>query len=142
MSVSSAAEQDDIAGPPLRLDAVVSRLRTARAEWRQSQARHAEYGEHGFPSRHAIGRTIDSLSAALFPLRLGPGELTLENEDAFVRATLEAALPPLVAQVRMELAYREAPLVEGEDRQLAAERIIRALANALPEIRRLADGPR
>lgn len=136
----SLAELDDTASaPPLGLDAVIGRLRGAREDWRQSQARHAEYGAHGFPSRHAIGRIIDSLSAALFPLRLGPGELTQDNEDSFVRASLESALPLLVAQVRMELAYREAPLVEGEDRQLAAERIIRALANALPEIRRLLD---
>jgi len=136
----SLVELDDTeSAPPLGLDAVIGRLRTAREEWRHSQARHAEYGTHGFPSRHAIGRIIDSLSAALFPLRLGPGELTQDNEDSFVRTSLESALPLLVAQVRMELGYREALLVEGEDRQIAAQRIIRALANALPEIRRLLD---
>jgi serine O-acetyltransferase len=126
-------------GPPLRLDAVIADLRVAREEWRRSQARHAEYGAHGFPSRDAIARILDSLSAALFPMRLGNAELTTETEDAFVRASLETALPALVAQVRMELAYREAPLVEGEDRELAAQRIIRALANALPMIRRVLD---
>jgi len=140
MPLSQSAVIEEIEpSPPIGLDTVIGRLRTARAEWRQSQARHAEYGEHGFPSRHAIARIIDSLSAALFPLRLGPAELTLDSEDAFVRASLETALPLLVAQVRMELAYREAPLVEGEERELAAERIIRSLANALPEIRRLLD---
>lgn len=140
MSSPSPAERDETdPGPPLGFDAVIGRLRVAREDWRQSQARHAEYGEHGFPSRHAIAHIVDSLSAALFPLRLGPAELTQESEDAFVRASLESALPLLVAQVRMELAYREAPLVEGEERQLAAKRIIRGLANALPEIRRVLD---
>jgi serine O-acetyltransferase len=125
------------ASPPL--DAVIAGLRSAREDWRQAQARHAEYGAHGFPSRHAIGRIIDALSAALFPMRLGPAELTIGNEDAFVRAALETALPLLTGQVRMELAYSKAPLIAGEDRDVAAERIIRALANALPDIRRLLD---
>jgi serine O-acetyltransferase len=143
MSLSRAASIEELAlpapsaSPPL--DAVVSGLRGAREDWRQSQARHAEYGAHGFPSRHAIGRIIDSLSAALFPMRLGPADLTIASEDSFVRAALESALPLLVTQVRMELGYRKAPLIVGEERDVAAERIIRALANALPDIRRLLD---
>src|SRR6218665_3966696 len=46
------------------LETVAAGLRSAREDWRLSQARHAEYGELGFPSRHAIVRIIDMLSAA------------------------------------------------------------------------------
>jgi len=121
------------------IDDAVCGLRTARAEWRSSQARHAEYGAHGFPSRHAVRSVIDLLSATLFPMRLGPSELTLESEDAFVRNSLETALPLLQAQVRMELAYTEAARVEDSDIPLAARNIIRAFAASLPRIRRLLD---
>lgn len=105
----------DDPGPvaPIELDSVIDRLRMVREDWRQSQARHAEYGEHGFPSRHAIARIVDLLSAVLFPLRLGPAELTSDSEDAFVRASLESALPLLATQIRMELAYSDA---RGEER--------------------------
>jgi serine O-acetyltransferase len=43
--------------------------------------------------------------AALFPLRLDPPKLNLDNEDAFVAATLESALSQLGAQVRLDLIY-------------------------------------
>lgn len=139
MPLSSALIDDSEPGTFIGLDAVLDGLRTTRAAWRNAQARHAEFGALGFPARHAIGRIVDSLSAALFPMRLGPPELTADNEDAFVRASLETALPLLTQQVRMELSYSEAPLVGGEDRETAAHRIVRSLANALPEIRRLLD---
>ncbi len=117
---------------------MADRLRAAREEWRTSRARHAEYGEPGFPSRHAITRIIDSLSAALFPVRLGPAELTSGNEDAFVLASLESALPLLALQVRMELAYSSPELTE-EARDQAAQSVIATLADRLPAIRRLLD---
>lgn len=132
-------EDDNASLSAIGLEAVTERLRAARERWRVGQARHAEYGEHGFPSRHAIGHIVDSLSAVLFPIRLGPAELTIESEDAFVETALLSALPLLVAQVRMELGYREAPLVAGEDTDTAARRIINTLANRLPDIRRLLD---
>ncbi|MET0179635.1 MAG: serine O-acetyltransferase EpsC [Novosphingobium sp.] len=121
------------------VDDAVARLRAARDEWRQSQARHAEYGAHGFPSRQALARVIDSLGAALFPLRLGPSELTPDNEDAFVRLSLETVLPLLGAQVRMELAYSGAASVDAGDLEARSSRIVAALAQRLPEIRRLLD---
>ena len=140
LSSSSARREDDTSSiGAIGLEAVTERLRAAREQWRLGQARHAEYGEHGFPSRHAIGHIIDSLSAVLFPLRLGPAELTVDSEDAFVQAALQSALPLLVAQVRMELGYRDAPLVASEDTDTAAQRIIATLANRLPDIRRLLD---
>lgn len=121
------------------LEAVAAGLRAVREEWRQGQARHVEYGEHGFPSRHALTRVVDLLSAVLFPIRLGPPELTPDNEDAFIVASLETALPLLTAQVRMELAYSGAVALAGSNLESASASIISQLAERLPAIRRLLD---
>ncbi|MBV1686994.1 serine acetyltransferase [Novosphingobium sp. G106] len=134
----TALGEDNEPEQPGALPAIVASLRAARENWRQSQARHAEYGEHGFPSRHAIAHIVDSLSAVLFPIRLGPAELTQDNEDAFVLASLENALPLLTAQVRMELAYARADLTE-DDREITARVIISRLAAHLPQLRRILD---
>ena len=120
--------------------ALAADLRTAREDWRRSQARHVEYGDHGFPSRHALGRVVDQLGATLFPIRLGPPELTPESEDAFVVTSLATALPLLTAQVRMELAYRGgAQAAAGVDLDSTAGRIIARFAARLPDIRRMLD---
>ena len=116
------------------LVAITDALRHVREAWRAGQDTHTEYGAHGFPARATIARAIDTLSAALFPMRLGPPELTIENEDAFVRASLATVLPQLVEQVRMELHY--ARLAEGA---LRAQDIVAGLAQALPAIRSLLD---
>lgn len=142
MTAFSLAPSDEAyTAPPSScdLDALTAELRTVRRGWRQSQARHAEYGEHGFPSRHAITRIVDSLSAALFPVRLGPADITPDNEDAFVRTSLETALPLLTAQVCMELAYGTSETPESERTNLRARRVMTALASRLPRIRRLLD---
>jgi serine O-acetyltransferase len=122
----------------LDLDPILAQLRDARDDWRAAQARHAEFGALGFPSRHAVGRVIDVLAAALFPLRLGPANVNAANEDAFVRASLQSALPLLAAQVRMELHYSL-----QDDHEAAIERAVdgcvAALAGRLPYIRKLLD---
>lgn len=123
---------------PFALDDVVEGLRAARAAWRSSQDRHAEFGALGFPSRQAMTRIIDVLSAALFPLRLGPPDLTAEREDAFVRASLESALPLLAGQVRMELHYTR-PQRGGAAIERAVTAIVEELALRLPTIRALLD---
>ncbi|MFT3965083.1 MAG: serine O-acetyltransferase [Sphingobium sp.] len=135
MSTSYAARQDSgDAGGERRLDALTARLRAVRAQWREARAPREDYGAHGFPSRHALSQITEMLGAALFPVRLGPGELTPESEDAFVRTSLESAIPLLAAQVRMELGGREA-----KDAAAEGERIAWAVADRLPEIRRLLD---
>lgn len=121
------------------LEVVAANLRAVRKEWRRSQARHAEFGADGFPSRNGLARVVDLLSAALFPLRLGPPDLAPEGEDSFVVTSLETALPLLAAQVRMELAYSGAQAVPGTDLAASAGQIITKLARRLPEIRRLLD---
>jgi len=134
------AKPDELEPAPLAgLDDVTARLREAREEWRQAYARHAQYGDHGFPSRHAVAHIIDSLGATLFPIRLGPAGLSGECEDVFVRTSLESALPLLRAQIRMELAYqRQASVGDGVIEE-EAERIVTSLARRLPTIRRLLD---
>jgi serine O-acetyltransferase len=120
-------------------DRVVERLRGVREDWRASQERHIEYGVHGFPSRHAIGRIVDTLSAALFPIRLGPAELTPLSEDEFVRTSLHSALPLLAAQLGMELAYEQSVTGAAGDIGAQVQAIIAGLAERLPDIRRVLD---
>jgi serine O-acetyltransferase len=125
--------------PNLDLAPIVRRLGQARQQWRVAHERHAEYGEQGFPSRHAVGWIIDTLSAALFPMRLGPADLAPANEDEFVAASLGSALPALAAQLRMELAYVAGSATPGPGLDAEVARIAAGLADALPEIRRLLD---
>lgn len=119
--------------------AVAEGLRHAREAWRQAHVRHVEYGEHGFPSRQVIGHIVDTLGAILFPIRLGPADLTQDNEDAFVRATLDRVLPLLAAQVCMELAYGEGAARARAALDERAGAIVAGLAACLPAIRRLLD---
>ena len=122
---------------PREIGSVIDALREARLEWRAGHARNTEHGIH-FPSRAALKRILREVSAALFPLRLGPPELTTANENAWVDATLETTLDQLAAQIVLEL-----DLATPETRErAAAERAIAisgALAGRLPAIRRLLD---
>jgi len=122
---------------PREIGSVIEALRDARRDWRAGHARHAEHGIR-FPSRSALKRILRELSAALFPLRLGPPELSTANENAWVDATLETTLDQLGAQIVLEL-----DLATPETRErAAAERAIAitgALAGRLPAIRRLLD---
>ena len=123
---------------PFDIAAVVEALRAVRQEGRTARALHAEFGAHGFPSRHVLTRVIDVMAAALFPLRLGPPDLRVLSEDGFVRASLESALSQLAAQVRMELHdSRHDRGAEAIERAVSA--IVAELARRLPDIRRLLD---
>ncbi|MET3710836.1 serine O-acetyltransferase [Sphingomonas trueperi] len=119
------------------LDPVIDALQAARLEWRAAYARHAEHGIQ-FPSRRALAKILRQLGAALFPLRLGPPELTASNENAWVAATLESTLSQLGAQVALELRIA-APGITAQDEGFEAERIVGELAAALPELRRQLD---
>jgi serine O-acetyltransferase len=122
---------------PREIGSVIEALRDARRDWRAGHARHAEHGIR-FPSRSSLKRILRELSAALFPLRLGPPELSTANENAWVDATLETTLDQLGAQIVLEL---DLATPEARERA-AAERAIAitgALAGRLPAIRRLLD---
>ncbi|WP_336964999.1 serine O-acetyltransferase EpsC [Sphingobium aquiterrae] len=120
------------------IDRLVADLGAARARWRQAQRHHAEYGAEGFPSRANLTKIMMSLCGALFPLRLGPSFVRIDNEDAFVAQTLQTALSRLYGQIRLELIYalRDSPqqTVDAE-----AARIIGMFAAQLPALRTLLD---
>lgn len=120
------------------LDDIVRQLRDIRREWRSEQTHHAEYGGEGFPSRGDVGKLMDAMCGALFPLRLGPNFVRLHNEDAFVAQTLQTSLNRLYGQIRLELIYALANTPRLEIDERAAE-IIRRFAAALPDLRRLLD---
>lgn len=123
---------------PWSTSAAIAGLRVARENWRVRHERHAEYGSHGFPARRALDRIVGQLAAALFPLRLGPPEITQANEDRFIEATLESALSQLAAQIRLEARY-----AHGEDwnveRDQAVHDMVRRFAERLPAIREILD---
>jgi len=124
--------------PRRELAPIMDGLREQRQLWRAANERHAEHGSHGFPSRHSLSRILAALSAVLFPLRLGPPELSPSNEDAFVEATLESALSQLAAQVRLELIY-DRRVAAPDEVETNVQAIIRGFAEALPELRALLD---
>ncbi|WP_052075482.1 serine O-acetyltransferase EpsC [Sphingomonas taxi] len=132
----SADEYPSIAFPQ-EIDVVVEQLQRARIAWRTAHPHNDERGSR-FPSRQALKRITGELGTALFPLRLGPSELTAANENAFIAASLESTLAQLAAQIDLELGYSGS---EGDVRATAlrAERLIGAFAAGLPEIRRILD---
>ena len=120
---------------------IVTALRGARDEWRDSQKRSREPGSREFPSRDALAGIVESLKGALFPMRLGPPDLRHESEDFYVGYTLDSALQSLWVQASLELRYtaRHQPRAPEEiDAQATAA--VREFAAALPGIRRLLDG--
>ena len=121
---------------PQEIDRVVDGLKHARTDWRTAHPRNGERGSQ-FPSRQALKRITGELGTALFPLRLGPSELTPANENAFIAASLESTLSQLAAQIDLELSYSG-----NEDVAATAartERLIGAFAAGLPAIRRILD---
>jgi serine O-acetyltransferase len=120
------------------IDEIAAGLRDARQRWRDAHRRNAEHGAVGFPSRYDLEKIMDALCGALFPLRLGPSFVRLENEDAFVAETLQTALARVYGQIRLELGYSlrdSAPQRVDEE----AARIIGHFAAALPALRTLLD---
>jgi serine O-acetyltransferase len=120
------------------IDEIAAGLRDARQRWRDAHRRNAEHGAVGFPSRYDLEKIMDALCGALFPLRLGPSFVRLENEDAFVAETLQTALARIYGQIRLELGYS---LRDSAPHRVDAEaaRIIGQFAAALPDLRILLD---
>ncbi|MEG8041016.1 serine acetyltransferase [Sphingomonas sp. LR60] len=115
----------------------VAELRDARKAWR---ARHDDgHDTTSFPSRGALERVIELLSAALYPRRLGQFRGAPAEEDAFVAAKLLAAATELEREVAAELGYWQAEASSGTfDRDQPAT-IVRLFVAGLGEIRRLID---
>ncbi|MDT8407119.1 MAG: serine O-acetyltransferase EpsC [Methylococcales bacterium] len=86
------------------------------------------------PSRKILAQVVEGISAALFPNRLGPPDLTDEGLDAFVAHTLDVQARALARQIRRELSF--AGIGQAEER---ADLMVRAFLGQLPAIRRLLD---
>ena len=124
----------------LDIDAIVTGLRVARAQWRKSHQRENEQGGREFPSRASVREIIDHLCGALFPMRLGPVDLRHEAEDYYVGHTLNLALRALLTQVTLELRYN-ARLngISSNELEYRARNIVGAFAAHLPSLRSLLD---
>lgn len=116
----------------------VSGLRAARADWRRRHDHRRDIGS--FPSRDAIAAVVDTLSAALYPRRLGHYRApTAASEDDYVAAKLIAGLRDLEREVAAEIGYwQEEASTDFPEHQAAT--IVRLFATTLPEVRRLIDG--
>ena len=101
--------------------------------------RHRRNKPPKLPSRKALQEVLESLSAALFPNRLGAPGLKEEGVDYFVGYTLDAALRELNTQIQLELRYSADT---EHDKTPSAEAVLnkaRAFAQTLPQIRQLLD---
>ena len=123
-----------------QVDEIVTSLQQVRREWREGQQRAQEGGERELPSRDVMAEVVESLTGALFPMRLGPTDLRQESEDFYVAHTLDAALHHLFAQATLELRHeRRRTAAELAELSADAQQRVRAFAEALPGIRKLLD---
>lgn len=116
------------------LNPVIEGLRDARYQWRQKHGRELELGSRELPSHAAIHQTMDTLCGILFPMRLGPPELSKEGEDHYVGYMLNNVLNTFYTQVCLELGYKK----QGKP-EVDADQAVREFASRLPDIRRTLD---
>lgn len=126
---------------PSDLADVVSGLRLARYRWREAQGRLSEVQGRELPSREVLAYIVDGLRGALFPMRLGPPDLQLENEDYYVGHTLSVVLTTLKEQVLLELkhdARQNGDVAHAQLEERALE-LTSAFARKLPALRETLD---
>jgi serine O-acetyltransferase len=121
----------DIAIPRWNLDAIVSALRFSREVSHNIRPKGLLRQS---PSREALVRILEDLSAALFPTHFGQSELGRENIDYFIGSTLNRALVSLVEQIHRSLSFSGDPRSQDEI-QRHASAIVRDFAGELPSIR-------
>lgn len=121
------------------IDKVTSELRRARHNWREEQGRELDLGNRELPSNQAVHNLVDRLCAILFPMRLGPPDLTKERENQFVAYSLGTVERDLVAQACLELGYAERNQRAPETLQNEAGKLVVDLIGQLPELRRKLD---
>jgi serine O-acetyltransferase len=113
------------------LDVIVSALRFSREVSHNIRPKGALRQS---PSRDALSRILENLSAALFPTHYGQSELGRENIDYFVGNTLNSALVTLVEQVHRSLLF-SGDARSHDEVYHAASLIVRDFAGELPSIR-------
>ena len=113
------------------LDSIVSQLRFSREVSHNIRPKGTLRQP---PSREALSKILEDLSASLFPTHYGQSELGRENIDYFVGSTLNSALVALTEQIHRSLLF------SGDLRGHAevlhdASVIARDFATELPSIR-------
>ena len=127
----SASASGEAAFPRWNLDALVSGLRFSREVSHNIRPKGAFRQS---PSREALARILEGLSAALFPTHYGQSELGRENIDYFVGSTLNQALVSLVQQVHRSLLF-SGDLRSHDEIYWHASKIVSDFAVELPSIR-------
>ncbi|MBN8750139.1 Serine acetyltransferase [Xylophilus ampelinus] len=122
------------------IEDIVASLHRVRHDWRESQQRAQAGGERELPSRQVVAELVESLTGALFPMRLGPTDLRQESENFYVAHTLDAALHLLHTQATLELRH-ELRHTAFDAAAVSADALGRArdFATQLPAIRALLD---
>jgi len=118
------------------LPAVVDALRGARRRWRDAHRRGDDGRE--LPSRELLAAMVQSLSGALFPMRLGPPTLRPEDEDFYVGHTLGAAMVTLRQQIALELRHDARQRGDGVPMG-DADALAASFLRTLPTVRELLD---
>lgn len=118
---------------------VVEQLRKARHDWREDQGRDLELGSRELPSHQAIHQAVDCLCGILFPMRLGPPDLTKEREDQYVAYQLGKVQSILTGQVMLELQYTDRQGQSGEALAQRAAELLNGLLALLPDLRNQLD---
>ena len=113
--------------------AELSVLRGRSLENRQREARPPR-----LPSRKALAEIVEGLATALFPNRLGSGDLSQDSVDYFVGHTLDTRLRQLYAAIRRELRFQaEQAGTDCEAVDAGAHELTRRFAHTLPRVRTL-----
>jgi serine O-acetyltransferase len=124
----------------LELPSIVDELRAVRERSLLARRREAP---PKLPSRNTLRDAVESLATALYPHRLGNGDITHEGIDFYVGTALDNALRLLTSQIVQEIHFREEQEHQRPiDRQMiqrnAVERV-RMFAHTLPRIREYLD---
>ncbi|MGI9213944.1 MAG: serine O-acetyltransferase EpsC [Methylococcaceae bacterium] len=118
------------------IPAIVSELRDLRV--RSLENRQREARPPRLPSRKMLAEIMEGLAAAVFPNRLGAGDLLPEGVDYFVGHTLDTHLRLLHTCVRRELRFQaEQAGLEPGDCEAQAHDLTRRFAHTLPKVRAL-----
>jgi serine O-acetyltransferase len=137
MPLNSATEQSS----GLELLAIIKGLRDARQ--RALVARRPDLGPPKLPSKSVLKEVVENLATALYPNRLGSGDVTDESIDFFVGNALDGALRQLSSQIIRELRFRieqdEKPDLERNALNVTAQELVSRFASALPRIREYLD---
>jgi serine O-acetyltransferase len=136
-NLATAGERDGAgrgAHPQWNLDAIVSELRLSR----EVTHRIRRSGPiRRTPSRDALIKIMNGLSAALFPTHYGQHELVVESIDYFVGNELNGSLVALIEQIRRSLSFTRGDDSSDDDLVREARSIASDFAGGLPSIRGL-----